>query len=473
MPSRDCREAAIADSLLLGWESKPRKEIGFSARTPVGGSRRRLLRYSGDSHLISFGPTGTGKGRSVIVPNLSNYRGTTVAIDLKNGELTRITARRRLEFGDVFVIDPFEVTGWPRSGINPFDIFRWPGSRIEADAEMMADIFSQGNRGFKEAFWDQHAGGLLAALIACTATLPPAERTLARLIELVMSDDVVYNLAVLLDTKGKTLPPMAYREIASFLQMPDVTRGGVLATVLSYLKTFHSESALKTLEKSSLDLCDFINGRPMTIYLVLPVDRLHSHRAILKLFVGVLLKAIVTRTNSPLTRTLLLIDECGQLGTFPFLETFITLCRSFGCWVWTFWQDLAQLQTCYPTAWKTILNNSGVVQAFGFQNRDLAAQWSGYFDCSADALRRISSDEQLLLLPGEGEFRSPKLDYLRDEIFAGRYDENPLYHLGPEIHCRVDENEVDQSQQTSPSTNRKKRSPTQRNDSGNGGLGMG
>lgn len=404
--------------------------FGFTHQANKPARSRRLIQYRGDSHLISFGPTGTGKGRSVVVPNLLNFRGTAVVVDLKNGELAKLTARRRREFGDVYVIDPFEVTNFPNAGFDPFDIFTWPGVQREADAEMLSDIFSQGNKGVKDPFWDQHGSGLLSAIMAYVSTLPAAERSIPKVIDRLMSDDVVYNLAVMLDTLGKKIPRMSYREIASFLQLPDITRGGVLATTHSYLKTFHSEAALRTFERSDIDLCDFINGRPMTIYIVMPVDRIHSHRAIIKLIVGVLLKAIVTRRCRPETRTLMLIDECGQLGTFPFLETFITLCRSFGCWAWTFWQDLAQLQSCYPSAWKTILNNSGVVQAFGFHNRDLAEQWSGYFDSTPDELRRLSRTEQVLMIPGEGEYRGQRLDYLFDPIFAGLFDDNPLYQQG-------------------------------------------
>ena len=69
----------------------------------------------------------------------------------------------------------------------------------------------------------------------------PAQRNLNEVCQLLMSDDVVYNLAVVLDTVGKRLNKACYQEIASFLQMPELTRGGVLATADSYLRPFLSE----------------------------------------------------------------------------------------------------------------------------------------------------------------------------------------------------------------------------------------
>jgi len=425
------------DELLLGYQKPSGEGFGFAQRVADAQPSRRLITHQQDSHLITFASTGCGKGRSAIVPNLLNYRGTAVVVDVKNGELTRITARRRREFGPVHVIDPFGVTDAPKAGINPFDVFDWPGSQVEPDAEWLASLLATGNFGVKDPFWDQHGMGLLAGVMGYGARLPVEQRSLCSLVEKLMSDDIVYNLAVLLDTIGKQLPKMCYREIATFLQHPDVTRGGILATTLSYLKTLHTEAVLEVFRTSTVDLCDFVDGKPMTIYIVLPVERIQSHRAILKVLLGVLLKGIVSRKYKPETRTLLLIDECGQLGTFPFLETFVTLCRSFGCWAWTFFQDLAQLRSCYPSSWKTILNNSGVIQAFGFHNRDLAEQWSNYFDSSPSQLRELSTREQVLMIPGAGESRCLKLDYLEDEAFAGLFDSNPLYEQGPSFRSQL------------------------------------
>jgi type IV secretion system protein VirD4 len=268
---------------------------------------------------------------------------------------------------------------------------------------------------------------LLAAVTSVVARLPPAERKVSKVFEYLLADDAVYNLAVLLDTLGKEIPRSAYREIAAFLQMPDITRGGVLATTLSYLKTLHSPSVLRSLEETTFSLPDFIAGRPMTIYFVLPVDKLHSHRSVLKLWIGTLLKAIVSRTHRPEQRTLLMIDECGQLGHFPFLETFITLCRGFSCSVWTCWQDLEQLKAAYPASWKTLLNNCGILQAFGFTNRDLTEQWSTYLETSPGELRALARDEAIVSIAGQGDQRVRMLNYLRDREFEGQFDENPLY----------------------------------------------
>lgn len=424
MPNRsnDC-------SLLLGRTQTSSSKLGFlAAPEPAPASQASdILRDASEAHFLGFAPTGAGKTRSCVIPNLLHWPGSAVVVDVKNAELYRVTARRRREMGQqVIVVDPFSVTDQPTGGINPLEIFSLPISQLEADAESLAALFSGQGSLLKDPFWDAHGTSLLAAVIAHVATLPPEKRTVSQVFSHLFADDTIYNLAVLLDTCGKTMSRMAYRDIASVLGMPDVTRGGVLATTQSYLKSLHSPGVLKSLDATSFSLADFILGKPMTIYLILPIERLVSHRAVLKLQIGTLLRAIACRSFQAESPTLLLLDECGQLGSFPFLETFITLCRSFSCRVLAFFQDLAQLEAAYPTSYRSLLNNCGLV-TFGILNRRLADQWGGIFEAGPAALQSLRPEEQMVLLPGRGEHRTRRLDYLKDPECAGLFDPNPLY----------------------------------------------
>lgn len=419
----------LPPSLWFGRSARSAPAIGFGRGDAVApADDGELLRDAGESHLLCFAPTGAGKTRGFVIPNLLQWPGAAVVIDVKQAELCRVTARRRRELGQqVVVLDPFGETEHPPGGLNPLDIFSLPGAACEADAETLAALFAGHGAITKDPFWDAQGTSLLAAVLAHVGSTAPAEkRNLSEVIRYLLCDDVVYNLAVTLDTQGKTMPRSAYREIAALLAMPDVTRGGVLATAQSYLKSLHSPGVLRALDQTSFSLRDFIRGQPMTIYLVVPAERLVSHRALLKVWIGTLLRAIVCRSFRAETPTLMLLDECGQLGAFPFLETFITLCRAYSCRVLAFFQDLAQLEAAYPTSWRTLTNNCGL-SAFGFLNRRLAEQWSGFFDTSTAELRAMQADEQIVMLPGRGEQRVRRLDYLRDVEFAEMYDENPLY----------------------------------------------
>lgn len=422
------RSSSSRQGLLVGWNSGEQAAFGYSARSTRHVVTEEPVWYNGEGHLLTVAPTRSGKGRGVLIPNLLNYPGPVVVFDPK-GEFYRVTARRRREMGQKVVrVDPCQVIGPESDTLNPFDIFGLANADLETDAQTLAEWLSQGNRGTKEPFWDNQASALHSGLITHVANNPKVEeRNLDAVRRLLMSDDVVYNLAVVLDTCGKNMNQMAHDEIAAFVSTTDVTRSGILSTAQAYIKSFLSPRMTGVLRNSTFDLAGVVSGEPMTIYLILPPDKLRSHKALLKMWVGTLLKAILSRQTLPAQRTLFLLDECAQLENFTYLETMITLCAGYGAQCWTFWQDLSQLKSCYPTAWETILNNCDVLQTFGIRNRHMASQWGQYLEHGPETLATLPPARAVVRVHGRPELTCRRPDYLSDTLFAGHYDDNPMY----------------------------------------------
>lgn len=421
------------EALLLGWAGEQMGRFGFAGHRDRDAEQQEssTITYGGDAHLLTIASTGSGKGRGVIIPNLLKVRRPFIVIDPK-GENYQVTAQARRDMGHrVVKLDPFNVIddGTPSDRLNPLDLFDLPNIDVESEAQMLANMMSLQNRGVKDPFWDEHGCGLLSGVIAAMVTTKEGDdKNLDAVFGMLMSDDCVYNLAVLLDTLGKKLPKMAYREIASFLQLPERdTRGSVLATTNSYIKCFLAEPVLSTLRTSSFALPDVVSGEPLDIFLILPSDKLKSHRGLLRMWVGTLLKSITSRRHIPQQRTVFLIDECAQLEDFAFLETVITLCRGYGLQCWTFWQDLAQLKTYYPRSWETIINNAGVIQAFGARNYGMATQIGNLLNVNPSEFLQLPTGEQQLLMPGQPSQRSRLFDYLNDEPFKGLWTPNRFF----------------------------------------------
>lgn len=399
--------------------------IGFHSTSP-GQPDSDLITYRGDGHLCTVAPTRSGKGTGVCVPNALTYTGPLIVFDPK-GENYVVTARARRAMGQqVIKIDPFGCIDENTDSMNPLDGLSLPHADIETDSQTLAEMMTRNMKGSREPFWDNAGMGLLSAMIMVAATRQAADRRLGWAFDLLTSDDVVYNLAVLLDTCGKTLPLPAHREIAAFLQTTDVTRSGILSTTQSYIKQLSTSRVRQTFDSSTFSLQDVVDGKPLSIYLILPAERIQSHASLLKLWLATLFRAILARTTQPEKKTLFLLDEMGQLGGFPFLEMMITLCAGYGLWVWMIYQDLAQLQSAFPNSWKTLLNNCEVLQVFGINNRQMATGWSEYFD-SARLLHLLRNEEQLIRIRNRGDLHCQRVNYLTDELFRFRFDSNRLY----------------------------------------------
>jgi type IV secretion system protein VirD4 len=419
-------------SLLLGWQSHQARTLGFFAPQKSVGARPSPLTYTGEGHLLTVAPTGTGKGRCVIIPTLLSYTGPIIVIDPK-GEAAQVTSRyRRLIGHKVVVLDPFHLVTDKSDRLNPFDLFDLDHADAESDSEMIASMLAVGHEFTTDPYWTDTGVGLTAGLIAHIGLSEKAEkRTLAGLRKLLHHDDLDYHLACQLDAKSVN-SPLARDEFVSYLSAPsDKTRPCIRTTACTYVKALGSAAVADSLGPSSFSLRDLAAGMPMTIYLVIPPDKLTSHRGLLRLWIGTLLTAVMRRRQIPRQRTLFMLDECSALGTLDSLRQAITLLRGSGLQVWTFWQDLSQLKLRYPLDWATMLNNSAILQGFGFNNHQIARDWADLTGMPVNEIARLEPEDCALSLHREGRRVCRRLDYLRDEMFQDRFDANERYALLP------------------------------------------
>lgn len=439
-PVADLKQRLQKGLLLLGW--KIRTEcvgLGFQqfadsypAQPPAFDP---IMAEDLESHLITIAATGKGKGRSALIPTLLTYPGSVVVVDPKR-EAYDVTHERRRALGhEVVIIDPFPADNEPVSGgLNPFDVCGVTGQPLEDFAVEAANLLHHGkDQSLGDPFWDIRGDGLNAGLIAAVASVRPREeQNFLSVRDLLMSDDTTYNLAVLLDTVGNKLPLLAKQQIASYLQTEDKCRSGILATAAQHVGVLYGRGVEESLTRTTFDLAGFRDGKPTTIYLVIPPQKLQSHGALLRLWVGSLLSVALSRSGRPEVSDLFLLDEAAHLGELEGLRALMTLMRGYGVRCWSFWQDLAQLKRLYRSDWETIVNNASIIQTFGITGCMSAKAMTELFGerISQAGFMDLPIHEQYLLQTGAGIARSRKLDYLHDPIFAGLFAKNPRYETG-------------------------------------------
>ena len=326
----------------------------------------------------------------------------------------------------VLRLDPFHVIDQESDALNPLDLLGL-AANIETACQDVACLISP--RTSFTSVWENPAFGLLRGVLGYLASVPEKDK-FSDLIKTFQSDDVTYNLAVVLDTIGKKIPPMSYREIASWLQETDVERGKRSSTINLRLKPMDSEDILQTLGKSSVPLTDIIEGKLISVYVIIPPAKIPDYYVLLRLWIGSLLHCVTSRRGRPPQPTLFILDECAQLDNFPPLETAITSCGRYGLQIWTFWHDLSQLRGLYPASWPTMVNSCGVVQLFGIKDYSASSEAAALLGIEASDVRSLGSDEQIVCRDGV-PYRTKKLDYLVDPMFAGLADDNQLFPRRP------------------------------------------
>jgi type IV secretion system protein VirD4 len=372
--------------------------------------------YSGDGHLMTVAPTGTGKTSGPVICNALTHKGQLIVVDMK-GEIYAATAQARRDMGqEIHVLD---LRDDPLPGsLNPLDLIAHSGAEPAVSARGFAAEMIERGSDERDRFWNDWAETMLCGGISwLLADRPAEERRLSALFDLFNDEDVDYKLARMLDENETVCDRAAKAAFMAYLQLSDgTTRPSVLGTTQTHLRLFDSELARRVTDTSSLDVAAFMAGAPMSLYIIVPPSRLVAYRPILRLWISGLILAATHRATPPKERTLMLCDEIGNLGRIDAFLTAATLLRSWGVTLWTFWQNLAQLQV-YGAQANTLIDNAGVVQVFGARNLRAAQEIANIVGgMSGEQILNLPPDEQMLLIEGK-LMRCKQARYYNDELF--------------------------------------------------------
>lgn len=419
--------AAADGAIVLGRErSRPaRRQVGFAAAAPTRETVDDLLVDDTDGHLMTFAPTGAGKGVSYAIPTLLSYDGSIVALDPK-GELAAVTARARRERGhSVAVIDPFGVSGAKTSALNPFDL-------IDADAPNAVDdclslAHSVANDiGVKDPFWDERARQLIMqTMLYVCAQSPPTLRNMSEVWRLLNQSRREF------DVMAKAMARSKNPQVAQGSGMITTCEPRVLTSIISsaqrFLEPFRGAPVRESIARTDVPTEGFIAGAPTTVYLVMPPERLRSHAAVLRLWISTLFSMVLKRAARVETPTLFLIDEAAQLGRMEEIVTAMTLLRGYGVKAWTFWQDPQQLEATYPAEWRTLFNNARAHIAFGAMTPMAARMAARLFATTSGAVEALEPDEAMVMVSGKRVKTVARIDYRTDPSLSDRAEPNPRH----------------------------------------------
>jgi type IV secretion system protein VirD4 len=335
------------------------------------------LTYSGDRHLLTVAPTRSGKGVSAIIPNLLTYPGSVLVIDPK-GENARITARRRqMGLGQtVHIVDPWGITDEPVSCFNPLDWLRPDDEDVNENAMMLADSIVISRANVKDPFWDEEAKALLMGLILYVA-LDESEREqrhLGRVRDIIVSDaeKMSKTLALMFNHPNPIVSSTAARTASK----EEKLRSSVFAALQSHTHFLDSPRMRANLAKSDFRFEDLKSSK-MSVYLVLPADRLDTFGRWLRLLVQQALTVNARNlTEKPAKPILFLLDEMAAIGRLKMVEQAYGLMAGFGMQLWGIVQDLSQLESIYGRGWETFIGNAGVLQYFGSRDQKTADYFS-------------------------------------------------------------------------------------------------
>lgn len=427
------------------------KKAGLRSKKGIllGKNKRGLLVADGYQHALLFAPTGSGKGVGFVVPNLLFWEESLFCHDIKleNYELT--SGYRESSGQKVFLWNPASPDGITHC-YNPLDwVSLKPGQMVD-DVQKISSLLLP-----EQDFWVNEARSLFVGIVLSFFAQENKLRSFGEVVRTIRSDDVSYNFAVLLDTKGKTMHRVAYMNLAAFLQKADKERSGVISTLNSSLELWANPLIDTATASSDFNIQEFKKVRT-TVYVGLTPDNIKRLQPLMQVFyqqATEFLCRTMPSKDEPYG-VLFMMDEFPTLGKMEQFMNGIAYFRGYKVRLFLIIQDTEQLKGIYEdSGMNSFLSNATYRITFAANNMETAnliSQLIGnktveqvsvnkpkFFDMNpASRTLQVSQTQRALLLPQEvimlprddqilliestSPIKSKKIKYFEEPMFKKR-----------------------------------------------------
>jgi type IV secretion system protein VirD4 len=290
-----------------------------------------LIRRPDYCHVLVCGGTGSGKGVSIIIPNLLTYsRGSIVCFDTK-GDLYQTTAQRRAARGERIIrLAPF---GDGEDAFNPLDAIPSDSPMLVDSARALAEalVVRQGTE--SDPHWnDKSVQVICAVLVLLLLKFKDDDRSLNSLQEIVSDPDLLKAAADQLQKLGG-IPARLSAQLKTLFDKDGsgLTKegSGVLSTVTRHLSFLDSDLVAKAVATSTFDPAT-LRQRGITLFIQLPPEQLEAQKGLLRCWLSALIRVIGAVCSEQNGEVLFLIDEASALGSLPAIEEALVRGRSAG-----------------------------------------------------------------------------------------------------------------------------------------------
>nr|WP_200985093.1 type IV secretory system conjugative DNA transfer family protein [Rhizobium rhizogenes]QCL09154.1 conjugative coupling protein [Rhizobium rhizogenes]QCL09368.1 conjugative coupling protein [Rhizobium rhizogenes]QCL09790.1 conjugative coupling protein [Rhizobium rhizogenes] len=309
------------------------------------GSSAVDVRYSGDSHFFVNGPSRSGKGRGFVMPNLLEYEGSVIVLDVKLENYT-LTGPARLAMGQqcyVFAPGSAHSHRW-----NPLDFVRaWPERSTDL-INLAATLLPIGEK--EEAYWKQTARGLLAGALGYVLESASMEgrrnlRSVLRLLSTGRPFSAV--LQEIIDNEPE-LDQFILGSFRQHLGRDEEQRPSFEGHVTTALAAFNNLLIAEACSASDFDIRN-LRRKPFSLFIAAPVSDFGTVEPIIRLLIqqihDVMLRSL-PGADEP-HRILMMLDEFYQFERLPEIIKRAPLVAGYGLTIALVAQNIPQLDERY------------------------------------------------------------------------------------------------------------------------------
>lgn len=411
----------------------------FIGRNPY--NFNEMIGYNDDRHVFLCAGTRGGKGRSIVIPNILNWRGSVVSVDPK-GENASVCASRRAG-GDehcqglgqkTYVLDPYgraQVPDALRASCNLMDVLDANSGSLLSECDVLAEAMRVSQDGAESESWSKDAVEITGLVIAHVKTfygVLDKDRNLLKVRDFLTSGNEMAvahtkernrrerEAAEAEKREPRLMPkPNPYEEL--FKDMLDnPAQGGAiqrrakgkLDLMQSNVRQWGSLIQNARAETNFIDdlemraqlsgsthegrsfsireLQDDPNG--VSVFICLPDNPDHPAIRWQKALLSLILDQMQRNQRPPATgrQVLMVLDEFASMGKMPKIANGMNSIAGAGVKLFIIVTQLADLKSYYDKAWTKFLAGSGLQMFFQIDDHE-----------TAQDIERLFGDTQITL----------------------------------------------------------------------------
>ncbi len=342
------------------------------------------LHYSKSGHLLTVAGTRAGKGTNVILPNLLQphlFKGSMVVVDPK-AELCYVSQRIQRKAGrKVVLLNPWDLLSLGQMRYNPLDLLK-PGKNLSDDVQLIAEAIVPTTAGGDQDHFDNRARAFISGLLLHIVTGEDVkERTLETLwkwLRLTNEEwiELLADMSLNKSPDAGEIVQAAANEIIALMKTSEREYGSVMSSAQKFTDFLKSPALREGMKGSDeFSSADLANGN-VTVYVIIPADRLKSHSQWLRLVVTSLMRAVI---REPKEDVCFLLDEFYALGYLSEIDVALGSYAGYGVHVWAILQSLVQLKDLYKDNWENFIASCAVRHFFNISDNFSAEYISQMF----------------------------------------------------------------------------------------------
>lgn len=428
----------------------------------LGAKNGRYICMGGDKFAMVAAPTRSGKGVSIVLPNLLLWDGSAVVLDIKSENFALSSGYRQEHGQKVYAFNP-APSDYKTHRYNPLHyISHDPNKRID-DIQKITNYLIPTPPGV-DPMWSSEGRDLLFGVILAIVCIDDLPVTFAEVLRQLKTDiTTAEHLSALLEKYKQVLPDVCIHSLNNFITKASKEQSGVKSTITSALNIFANPIIEAATSGNDFDFRD-LRRQKMTLYICIQPSDLDRLAPLINLFVQQLIDQNTQEmpaqySNNRLIRgnpelkypVLLLLDEFTSIGRLPILEKSIAFIAGYGLQLLTIIQSPSQLRSTYgPDVAQTMERNHAArvvfrpetmaeaqeistelgnvtVPQFSSTSQDFKIHKSKSTSLTkrplllAQEIKGLKEDQALIFVGGCPVIFAKKIAYYKDKAFKFRY----------------------------------------------------